>query len=182
MWTWDFIHDRTAGGRPLKWLTLVDEYTRECLVLHAERSMTGAEVVRELAKLVGRRGLPARIRSDNGPEFIGEAIREWLAAQGVETLYIAPASPWENGLAESFHSRLRDEFLNREVFETVGKARVKASEWRREYNTRRPHSSLDYATPAEFPRGWGVADRRRCTPPIRHAPPATGVDQLHRLS
>ena len=150
VWAWDFVFDRTSEGRSLKWLTVVDEFTRECLVLRAERSLTGAEVVRELAQVVGCRGVPAMIRSDNGPEFIGEAIREWLAAQGVGTLYVAPASPWENGFAESFHSRLRDEFLNRETFETVGEARAKAAEWRREYNTRRPHSSLDYATPAEF--------------------------------
>jgi len=167
VWCWDFLFGRTEDGRSLKWLTLVDEFTRECLVLRAARAMTGAEAVRELAKVVGRRGVPAMIRSDNGPEFIGEAIRVWLTFQGVETLYIAPASPWENGFAESFHSRLRDEFLNRETFETVGEACVKAAEWRREYNTRRPHSSLDYATPAEFASRVG----RGGSPSLRSADP-----------
>jgi transposase InsO family protein len=150
VWTCDFIHDRTADGRPLKWLTLVDEYTRECLVLHAAGSMTGADVRRTLARVVGRRGAPTRIRSDNGSEFICVALVDWLPGVGAKSIPVAAGSPWENGYIESFHSRLRDEFLERIEFESVADARAKASWFRREYNTVRPHSSLGYATPKEF--------------------------------
>jgi putative transposase len=150
VWTCDFIHDRTTDGRPLKWLTLVDEYTRECLVLHAAGSMTGADVRRIVARVVGRRGAPGRIRSDNGSEFICEALTGWLRGAGTEPIPVAAGRPWENGYIESFHSRLRDEFLEREEFESVADARAKGSWYRREYNTVRPHSSLGYATPKEF--------------------------------
>jgi putative transposase len=150
VWTCDFIHDRTADGRPLKWLTLVDEYTRECLVLHAEGSMTGADVRRIVARVIGRRGAPTRIRSDNGSEFICATLADWLPGVGATSIPVAAGSPWENGYIESFHSRLRDEFLERIEFESVADARAKASWFRREYNTVRPHSSLGYATPKEF--------------------------------
>jgi putative transposase len=151
VWTWDFIFDRTSDGRSLKWLSLVDEYTRECLSLEARRGMTAEEVQAILAEVVARRGAPPhRIRSDNGPEFAAEAIRSYLESSGSGTLYVAPASPWQNGYAESFHSRLRDEFLELEEFETEPQARALAALWKEEYNTERPHSSLDYMTPAEF--------------------------------
>jgi putative transposase len=150
VWTCDFIHDRTADGRPLKWLTLVDEYTRECLVLHAAGSMTGADVRRTLARVIGRRGAPTRIRSDNGSEFICATLADWLPGVGAKSIPVAAGSPWENGYIESFHSRLRDEFLERVEFESVADARAKASWFRREYNAVRPHSSLGYATPKEF--------------------------------
>jgi putative transposase len=150
VWTCDFIHDRTAGGRPLKWLTLVDEYTRECLVLHADGSLTGADVRRQVARVIGRRGAPTRIRSDNGSEFICAALVGWLPGVGAKSIPVAAGSPWENGYIESFHSRLRDEFLERVEFDNVADARAKGSWFRREYNTVRPHSSLDYATPREF--------------------------------
>jgi putative transposase len=150
VWTCDFIHDRTIDGRPLKWLTLVDEYTRECLVLHAAGSMTGADVRRIVARVIGRRGAPTRIRSDNGSEFICDALVGWLRGAGSEPIPVAAGSPWENGYIESFHSRLRDEFLEREEFESVADAREKGSWYRREYNAVRPHSSLGYATPKEF--------------------------------
>jgi putative transposase len=150
VWTCDFVHDRTAEGRPLKWLTLVDEYTRECLVRHAAASITGAEVRRIVARVVGRRGAPTRIRSDNGSEFICEALTGWLREMGSEPSPVAAGSPWQNGYIESFHSRLRDEFLERYEFESVADARAKASWYRRESNMVRPHSSLKYATPREF--------------------------------
>jgi putative transposase len=150
VWTCDFIHDRTASGRSLKWLTLVDEYTRECLVLHADESITGTDVRRIVARVIGRRGAPTRIRSDNGSEFICAALVDWLPGMGAKSIPVAAASPWENGYIESFHSRLRDEFLERVEFETVADAREKGSWYRREYNAVRPHSSLDYATPKEF--------------------------------
>ena len=150
VWTCDFIHDRTVDGRPLKWLTLVDEYTRECLVLHAASSLTGADVRRLVARVIGRRGAPGRIRSDNGSEFICAALVGWLPGVGTEPIPVAAGRPWENGYIESFHSRLRDEFLEREEFESVADARAKGAWFRREYNTVRPHSSLGYATPKEF--------------------------------
>jgi putative transposase len=151
VWTWDFIFDRTVDGRSLKWLSLIDEYTRECLVLEARRSMTAEEVQEILVAVVAARGAaPLRIRSDNGPEFAAEAIRSYLEGTGCGTLYVAPGSPWQNGFAESFHSRLRDEFLDREEFESVPQAGALAALWKEEYNSERPHSSLGYQTPAEF--------------------------------
>ena len=150
VWTWDFIHDRTTDGRPLKWLAIMDEYTRECLALEVDRSMTAERVIDVLAELFRIRGVPKHIRSDNGPEFIAQAIRRWLGQAGVETLYIEPGSPWENGYAESFFSRLRDELTNREEFTNLAEAKHLADAWRLEYNHRRPHSSLGYQTPAEF--------------------------------
>jgi len=129
---------------------MVDEYTRECLVLHADSSITGAAVRRIVARVIGRRGAPTRIRSDNGSEFICEALVNWLPGVGAESIPVAAGSPWENGYIESFHSRLRDEFRERVEFETVADAREKAAWYRREYNTIRPHSSLRYATPKEF--------------------------------
>jgi transposase InsO family protein len=150
VWTYDFIIDRTADGGTLKWLTLVDEYTRECLALYVDRSVTGADARRVLARVVGRRGAPRQIRSDNGPEFICAALAEWLPAQGTEPIPVAAGSPWENGYIESYHSRFRDEFLEAEVFESVPDARGKGAWFRREYNRVRPHSALGYKTPQEF--------------------------------
>jgi putative transposase len=150
VWTYDFIADRTIDGHSLKWLSLVDEYTRECLALEAATAVTGSEVRRILARVIGRRGAPTRLRSDNGGEFICAALVNWLPQAGAAAIPVAPASPWENGFIESFHSRLRDEFLEREEFETVSDARWKGRWWRREYNAVRPHSSLGYRTPKEF--------------------------------
>ena len=129
---------------------MLDEYTRECLALHVDRSLTGADVRRVLSRVVGRRGAPKRIRSDNGSEFICEALRCWLPTQGTEPIPVAAGSPWENGYIESFNSRFRDEFLEAEEFQSVADARSKATWFRYEYNTARPHSSLAYKTPQEF--------------------------------
>jgi putative transposase len=126
------------------------EYTRECLALNVGSTMTGTVVRRVLARVMGRRGEPTRIRSDNGSEFICQVLTGWLPQVGTKAIPVAPASPWENGFIESFHSRLRDEFLNYEEFESVSDARGKATWWRREYNRIRPHSSLSYNTPREF--------------------------------
>ena len=150
VWTYDFIADRTLDGGTLKWLTLVDEYTRECLALHVGRRVTGEDARRVLARVVGRRGAPARIRSDNGAEFICAAVCQWLPARGTEPIPVAAGSPWENGYIESFHSRFRDEFLEAEVFESVADAQGKGRWFRREYNRVRPHSALGYQTPQEF--------------------------------
>lgn len=150
VWAFDFIFDRTSNGRSLKWLSIVDEYTRECLALEVKRSMSSAEVIEVLSELMLIRGVPRHIRCDNGPEFIARALRNWLQLAGVETMYIEPGSPWQNGYAESFHSRLRDELLSTEEFETLREARELATQWRMDYNHHRPHSSLRYMTPATF--------------------------------
>jgi putative transposase len=150
VWAWDFVFDHTTSGSTLKWLSIVDEYTRECLALKVDRSITSEDVIDTLAELFAMRGVPRAIRSDNGPEFIARAIQRWLAQVEVQTLYIEPGSPWENGYAESFHSRLRDEFLALEVFESLIAARKLTQAWRDDYNHHRPHSSLEYVTPAEF--------------------------------
>ena len=150
MWTWDFIHDRTRSGAPLKWIAITDEYTRECLALEVDRSITADRLVDVMTNLFLTRGVPKHIRSDNGPEFIAEAIRSHASAAGLKMLYVAPGSPWENGFAESFFSRMRDELLNVEEFENLAEARWFAKHRLHEHNEERPHSSLDYQTPAQF--------------------------------
>jgi putative transposase len=159
VWCWDFVFDRTTAGSPLKWLSIIDEYTRECLALKVDRSITSEDVIDTLAELFARRGVPAMIRSDNGPEFVAEAIQRWLKHVDVQTLYIAPGHPWENGYAESFHSRLRDEFLATEVFESLGAAQALTNLWRTDYNEQRPHSSLGYTTPTAFAARWAASVR-----------------------
>ena len=150
VWCWDFAFDRTISGSQLKWLTIVDEHTRECLALKVDRGITSEDVIDTLAKLFATRGVPKAIRSDNGPEFIAEAIQDWLRQLDIEALYVQPGSPWENGYAESFYSRLRDEFLEVEQFENLRAARMLTREWRDDYNHERPHSSLGYVPPAEY--------------------------------
>jgi transposase InsO family protein len=169
VWAWDFIHDRTADGRALKWLSVVDEYTRECLALEVRRGLTARVVVGVLSEVARGRGRPRHVRSDNGPEFIARAIRDWLHGAAVEALYVAPGSPWENGYAESFHSRLRDELLDREEFASLLEARVLAQEWRRAYNRERPHGSLGYRTPEEFASGCPRADSAKPPPARGHS-------------
>jgi len=177
VWAWDFLHDRTTDGGPLKWFTLVDEYTRECLALEVARGLTARGVTEVLAGVVPERGAPANVRSDNGPEFIAKAIRAWMAGAGLETLYIAPGAPWENGYAESFNSKVRDELLNAEEFASLLEARVLARPWKQQYNQVRPHSSLGYRTPAEFgamaPRADSAALRRPEEPSVTIDPTLT---------
>jgi transposase InsO family protein len=150
VWAYDFVADRTVSGRPLRWLTLVDEYTKECLALHVAAGLTGRDVRSVLAEVIGKRGAPASLRSDNGSEFVCEALAGWLPGQGTEPIQVAPGSPWENGVGESFNSRFRDEFLEREEFEDECDAREKGRWYQREYNTVRPHSALGYRTPRQF--------------------------------
>jgi putative transposase len=150
VWTWDFIHDRTTSGQPLKWFAITDEYTRECLALEVARGITADRVLDVLTNLFLTRGVPRHIRSDNGPEFIATAIRRHGERAGLEMLYIEPGSPWENGFAESFFSRLRDELLNCEEFANLAEARWFARRRQEEHNHERPHSSLGYQTPAQF--------------------------------
>lgn len=190
VWCVDFIHDTDERDRPLKWLSVVDEYTRECLALEVDRSITAADVVEVLTDLFMIRGVPTHIRSDNGPEFVAAAIGRLAEITGVENLYIAPGSPWENGYAESFHGRLRDELLNAEVFEGVREAKALAAAWKNEYNHRRPHSSLGYVPPAVFAAGLGGGPTRPRTPvglpvgaaPLLPARPACSPILTHRLS
>lgn len=194
VWAIDFIHDTDALGRGLKWLSVVDEFTRECVALEVARSMTARGVADVLIGLFTTRGVPVHIRSDNGPEFIAKTIRRLADLTGVENLYIAPGSPWENGYAESFHSRLRDELLNAEVFADVREAKALAASWRHEYDHHRPHSSLGYQPPAVFAAGLskhedGAAPRPR-TPvglpvgaaPLLPARPTCSPILIHRLS
>jgi transposase InsO family protein len=150
VWTYDFVDDRTVDGRSLKFLTVVDEYTREALAIEVGRSIRSVEVIGVLERLFTGRGMPLHIRSDNGPEFIAKALKAWLSARGVGARYIEPGCPWENGYGESFNGRFRDELLDRELFYSVAEARVLAERWRMEYNDQRPHSSLGYMTPAAF--------------------------------
>jgi len=148
VWSYDFVTARTSDGRAFKMLTLIDEYTRECLAILVERRLTSEDVINQLYTLFLVRGVPEHIRSDNGPEFTAKAVRSWLNKLGVKTLFIEPGSPWENGYIESFNGKLRDELLNREIFNTLTEAKVLIADWRKEYNQIRPHSSLGYRPPA----------------------------------
>jgi transposase InsO family protein len=150
VWCYDFVSDQTSDGRTLKMLTIEDEYTRECLAIEVERSITRRDVIDTLRYLFEVRGVPEHVRSDNGPEFIARALRKWLSESGVETLYIEPGAPWQNAYGESFNGRLRDEVLNRELFSSLREAKVVLEDHRLEYNHRRPHSALGYQTPAAF--------------------------------
>jgi putative transposase len=150
VWSYDIIEDRTERGGKLRILCVVDEYTRECLEIRVERSITGAIVAETLEWLFLVRGAPAYIRSDNGGEFIAGVVQKWLAGSGCRTLYITPGSPWENPYIESFHGKFRDECLNQEVFYNGREAQIIIENWRLEYNSDRPHSSLGYLTPSEF--------------------------------
>ena len=151
VWSYDFIMDRTRDGRPIRMLTILDEYTRECLAIHAARSLRSTDVLNELFL---DRGIPEHIRSDNGSEFTVEAVCNWLETLNIKPLYIEPGSPRENGYIESFHDKLRDELLSRELFDTLYEAKALLSLWRSEHNTIRPHSSLDYRPPAPEAFTW----------------------------
>jgi len=150
VWTYDFVSDQTENGGKLKLLTVLDEFTRESPAIEVARSIRAKDVIAVLEYLFMVRGLPKFIRSDNGPEFIADAIKKWLKKRHVETLYIEPGSPWENGYIESFNGKLRDEILNREIFYSVKEAKVIVEDWRLDYNNHRPHSSLGYMTPAAY--------------------------------
>jgi transposase InsO family protein len=154
VWTYDFVHARTRDGRSFRMLTILDEFTRECLAIDVARKLNHDDVLERLAWLMATRGVPDHIRSDNGSEFTAQTVRDWLKRVGVKTLYITPGSPWENGYIESFNGKLADELLEREVFDTLYEAKVLIERWRVYYNTVRPHSSLGYRPPA--PEAWLV--------------------------
>jgi transposase InsO family protein len=153
--------DRTADGPSFRMLTIVDEFTRECLAIDVARKLTSEDVLERLSDLFVRKGVPDHIRSDNGSEFTATRVREWLEQVGVKTRSIEPGSPWENGYMESFHGKLRDELLAREVFDALLEAKVLIERWRRGYNTLRPHSSLGYRPPAEEGSGPVLAGEGR---------------------
>ena len=148
VWSYDFVVARTSDGRSFRILTVLDEYTRECLATLVNRRITSPDVIDQLFHLFLFRGIPEHIRSDNGPEFTAREIRKWLNSLGVKTLFIEPGSPWENGYIESFNGKLRDELLNREIFTTLMEAKILIEGWRKEYNQVRPHSALGYRPPA----------------------------------
>lgn len=154
VWSYDFIFDATRKGTALKMLTIGDDFTRECLAIEVATSLPSAKVIRVLARLFAEQGVPQYLRSDNGPEFIANAVRDWLWAQASAPYYIAPGCPWQNGFRESFHSRFRDEFLSMTLFMSAAEARVLSEGYRREYNEERPHQSLGYLTPHEFKAKW----------------------------
>ena len=165
VWSWDFVADQTENGSNIRLLTLIDEHTRQWLAVHVAWSIRAVDVITIVEAAMERYSVPEHIRSDNGPEFIAYAIRDWLKEKGVKTLYITPGSPWENGHIESFHDKLRDEFLNREVFGSLLEAKVLAEQHRIEYNQERPHSSLGYKTPNEAAACWQTALRPTASTP-----------------
>ena len=162
VWSYDFVQDRTADGRVYRTLNIIDEYTREALMIRADRKLNSTDVLDALTDLFILRGPPEYIRSDNGPEFIAQKVRDWIAAVGAKTAYIEPGSPWENGYCESFNARFRDELLNGELFFSLREAQILIEQWRIHYNTVRPHSALGYRPPA--PESYVPMDQR----PTRH--------------
>jgi transposase InsO family protein len=148
VWAYDFVEDRTHDGRRYRMLNIVDEFTREALAIRIDRRLRSTDVIDTLADLFILRGIPGHIRSDNGSQFVATAVKDWIAAVGAKTAYIEKGSPWENGYIESFNGKLRDELLNGEVFYSLREAQVVIEQWRRHYNTIRPHSSLGYRPPA----------------------------------
>lgn len=171
VWSWDFVHDQTEWGTSFRMLSVMDEYTRECHSLRPRRSYRAEDVIEVLEELIAEHGAPRFIRSDNGPEFIAYRIQDWLKDQGIKSHYIKPGAPWEQCYIESFHDKLRDEFLNREIFHSLAEAKILLEGWRKEYNEERIHSSLGYQTPKEFASFWN--------PPLRATPstPASRMPQ-----
>ncbi len=148
VWSYDFVHCRTDDGRAFRTLNILDEFSRECLAIRVKRKLNSIDVIDVLTDLFILRGVPSFIRSDNGPEFVAEKVRTWIAAVGANTAFIEPGSPWENGYCESFNGRFRDELLNGEIFYTLREAQIVIEQWRRHYNAVRPHSALGYRPPA----------------------------------
>ena len=148
VWSYDFVHCRTDDGKAFRTLNILDEFSRECLAIRVKRKLNSTDVIDALTDLFILRGPPAFVRSDNGPEFVAQAVRDWIAAVGAKTAFIEPGSPWENGYVESFNARFRDELLNREIFYSLREAQIIIEGWRKHYNTKRPHSALGYRPPA----------------------------------
>ena len=164
VWSYDFVEDRTHNGRKFRMLNVIDEFTRECLAIRIDRRLKSTDVIDVLSDLFILPGVPGHVRSDNGPEFIAKAVREWIAAVGARTAFIEPGSPWENGYCESFNSKLRDELLNGELFYSLAEAKIVIEGWRQHYNTRRPHSSLGYKPPAPAAVIWPATSPEPASP------------------
>ena len=180
VWSYDFVSTYTHDGRTVRMLNLIDEFTRKCLAIRPRRRLNSRNVIEVVADAMIEHGIPEHIRSDNGPEFIAQKLRNWLADVGTKTLYIEPGSPWENGYCESFNSKLRDEFLNGEIFYSLKEVQVLAERWRVYYNTVRPHSSLGYRPPAPAAQqrqantGHGKLESKECFP-LSHTPDCGGI-------
>ena len=155
VWSYDFLLERTQDGRSFRILNVIDEFTRESLAVKVQRHLGHEEVQECLTDLFCERGVPVHLRSDNGPEFIANALREWLNKLSVKPLFIEPGSPWENGYVESFNGKMRDELLNGEIFYTLQEAQILIERWRKDYNHFRPHSSLGYRPPV--PQAWLIS-------------------------
>ena len=155
LWAYDFVYDACANGQQIKCLTVVDEYTRECLAIDVAGSIRSGRVIEVLSRLISERGAPLSLRSDNGPEFVSKALLKWAARESLDLALIEPGKPWQNGLNESFNGKFRDECLSMEWFRCRAEARVVIEEWRRHYNSLRPHSSLNNMTPEHFCRQYG---------------------------
>ena len=155
LWAYDFVYDACANGQQIKCLTVVDEYTRECLAIDVAGSIRSGRVIEVLSRLISERGAPLSLRSDNGPEFVSKALLKWAARESLDLALIEPGKPWQNGLNESFNGKFRDECLSMEWFRCRAEARVVIEEWRRHYNSVRPHSSLNNMTPEHFCRQYG---------------------------
>ncbi len=180
VWAYDFVSTFTQDGRTVRMLNLIDEFTRECLAIRPRRRLNSQNVIEVLADAMIEYGIPEHIRSDNGPEFMAKDLRKWLLSSGAKTLYIEPGSPWENGYCESFNSKLRDEFLNGEIFYSLKELQVLAERWRVHYNTVRPHSSLGYRQPA--PTAWQIENNKghgkvesQQRFPLFHTPDCDGI-------
>jgi putative transposase len=178
VWSYDFVEDRTHDGRKYRMLNVLDEFTRECLTIRVSRKLNSIDVLDVLTELFMRRGIPGYIRSDNGPEFVAKAVRNWIAAVGAQTAYIEPGSPWENGYCESFNAKVRDEPLDGEIFYSLKEAQTVIETWRRHYNTFRPHSALGYRAPAPEVVTWPPLPASLSDAPTQSSP----VVPLPRIS
>jgi putative transposase len=180
VWSYDFVSAYTHDGRTVRMLNVIDEYSRKCLAIRPRRRLNSRHVIEVVADAMLEHGIPEHIRSDNGPEFVAKPLRKWLADIGTQTLYIEPGSPWENGYCESFNSKLRDEFLNGEIFYSLKEVQVLAERWRIHYNTVRPHSSLGYRPPVPLARqieantGHGKVESKERFP-LFHPPDCGGI-------
>jgi len=178
VWSYDFVEDRTHEEKKYRMLNIIDEFTHECLAIRIDRRLKFIDVIDVLSDLFILRGVPAHIRSDNGPEFVAKAVRDWIEAVGAKTAYIEPGSPWENGFIEPFNARLRDELLNGEIFYSLAEARIVIENWRHHFNNVRPHGSLGYKPPA--PEVFVPAMAARAAAQSRPAPPPA-LAQRHSI-
>ncbi|MFN3671527.1 MAG: IS3 family transposase [Bosea sp. (in: a-proteobacteria)] len=183
VWSYDFVEDRTHNGRKFRMVNVIDEFTRECIAIRIDRKLKSTDVIDVLSDLFILRGVPGHVRSDNGPEFVANAVRDRITAVGAKTAFIEPGSPGENGYCESFNSKLRDELLNGELFYSLAEARIVIEGWRQHYNTRRPHSSLGYRPPAPVTVVWPAEQTQPTSPTtsiVTASPPCIRFHPSHQ--